>query len=114
MGLIQNWIKKNREKKELQEGYERQLRIQKIAEGKQMSANERELLGWEEQERQKAIKNALEKIRKKDNDEFWSGQRGNPLNAPNIIKGQTLFANEQKLFNGKTTLFEQHDLFYKK
>jgi len=115
MGLIQDLVRKWRDRKEEKEGYERGRRIEEGFEMKRLSANERELMKWQDQEREATIKRALDKIRKRENDEIWSGRKNNPISAPNIINNQKqIFRGEQNLFVKKTNLFNQPDLFFKK
>jgi hypothetical protein len=90
MGLIQDAIRKIREnraaKKEEKATYERQQGVVKGYEQKQMSNDERELLKWQEQQRQKMITEQLKAVRKQEQSKFWGGHDHNSIDAPNITK----------------------------
>lgn len=115
MGLIQDAIRKWRNKKAEKEDYEREQRIMEGYEQRKLSADERELIRWEEQERQKRIKAALKSFRERENEEVWSGKKGNPVFTPNVIAGQKeLFKGDENLFMKKSNFFDQPDLFFGK
>ena len=114
MGLIQNLLKKWKEKKEEKKDMENQQRWQEGFEMRKLSANERELMRFQEEERQKRIKAALEKFRKIKQDKIWRGKDGNPLYAENIIKDdKNQLLGGKNLFFKKTGLFSRDDLFFK-
>ena len=94
MGLIQDFIRKKREEKALKENYAEEQHMVESFHAKKMGANERELLRYQEEERQKMIKQILEQKRKIENDKIWRGQEANPAYTKNVI------ANHQKLFSG--------------
>lgn len=94
MGLIQDTIRKIKERKENQEGYARQKHIEESFAEKKKSSNERELERFREEYRQKRIKREVERLRKIENDKTWSGKTGNPVYAKNVIAGQ------KKIFSG--------------
>ena len=108
MGIIQNFLKQRKERKEEEEGFKRTQHIQERFEEKKLSSNERELRRWLEEERQKRIKAALEKFRKRENDEIWGGRRGNSLSAPNITK------NHKQLFTAENTIGKPSSKIIKK
>ena len=115
MGLIQNLLKKWKERKEAKKDMEMQQRWQEGFEMKKLSANERELMEFQEEERQKRIKSALEKFRKIRQDSIWRGRDGNPIYAENIIKDdKNQLLGGKSLFFKKDNLFNKSDLFFKK
>ena len=95
MGLIQDYIQRMRDRKRQKEQYAEQQHMAEGFEVKKMNSNERELLRYQEEDRQKRIKAALEHHRKIENDKVWSGQEANPAFAPNVVAGQ------KNLFGGK-------------
>ncbi len=102
MGLIGNLLQKLKEKRERKKQFEEEQRLIENFEIRKLNSNERELLKFQEEERQKKIKEALENFRKKRQQEIWSGKIGNPLYTDNVIKGQkNLFKNERNLFAAK-------------
>ena len=106
MGLMQDLIRKARGKKEEKQDYERHRHIEENYSEKKMNSNERELLEWREKERQIMIKRELEDFRKRENEEVWSGKKGNPLYAKNVVAGQkNLFDGSNNLFSKKTEVF---------
>ena len=94
MGIIRDYIEKMRERKRQKEQYAEQQQMVQGFQAKQMNSNERELLRYQEEDRQRQIKAALEARKKADNEKIWSGQYANPAFAPNVIQGQ------KNLFNG--------------
>ena len=115
MGLIQNLIRKIRSGKEERASYERGRRIEENYETRKLNANERELITWQEEDRQKMIKQMLERYRKNKQHEIWSGKVGNPVYAKNIIKNnRNIFSTQPHIFNNKDNLFNQPSIFMKK
>jgi len=95
MGLIQDYLRKLKEKKEDKKNFAYQRYIEEDFEERKKNSDERELERFYEEDRKKAIKEALVKRRKQMSKEIWNGKTGNPIFAPNIIK------DDKKLFNGK-------------
>jgi len=87
MGFLRDLLNKLREKKERANAYSEDLHAQKRAQEKEMSSNERELNSYVEEEREKQIKELVDKYRKKKNDEFWYGNQVHK-DKRNIFKGQ--------------------------
>jgi len=115
MGLIQNAVRKWKERKEDMKDYEMQRKFKEKVEMKDLSSDERELMRFQKEEREKQIKAALQEYRKKRNDSVWSGKEGNPIYAPNTVTGQKeLFKGGQNLFMGSPSLFGESNLFFKK
>jgi len=115
MGLIQNALKKWRERKEDMQDYERERKFKRNVEMKDLSSDERELMRFHSEEREKQIKATLKKYRERSNEEIWSGKKGNPVYAENVVAGQKdLFKGEQNLFMNKPSLFSKSNLFFKK
>jgi len=95
MGLLQNYLRKIRDKKDSKKDFEWQRHVEDDFEERKKNSDERELERFNEEDRKKAIKHALEKRRQQMNDEIWSGRTGNPVFAPNVT-------NEHKqLFSGR-------------
>jgi len=112
MGLIQDFLKKRKDRVGERKDYERSSRIPEQIEAKKLSSNERELMIWKEKERQNRIKVELEKFKKKENDEIWSGQKGNPISSPNVTNNHkqlfnhdNMFAHQKNMFNERRNLF---------
>jgi len=100
---IQDFLKKKFGRDEEFKEMERQLMLQKKLEAKQKNSNERELDRFEEEHRQKMIKERLEKFREEKKEEFFHGS--SQLQQKNIFKGHpTILKDNPKLFNlhGKT------------
>ena len=113
MGLLKKFIERMRSNKEAEKEEEsRQSMMERIA-AKRLSANERELMEWQEKDRQASIKKALEHYHRIRQEKLWSGRDGNPAYVKNVIKGQKeLYKNNKNIFNGKTKFFKQKDLFF--
>jgi len=82
----------------------KEMRVQKLAEERFKSSNERMLEKDLEELRQKDIKNQLEIVEKRRNSEIDYGH--NPLNVPNIMnkKGWEVM-KEKNLFNNNKNIF---------
>lgn len=73
------------------------------AEQKKLSSNERELNRFVEEDRQVAVKKALEKYRARENEKSWRGKTA--LDAPNMFKEETTILKQPNLFVGGKNLF---------
>lgn len=115
MGLIQDALRRWREKKEFAKNYETEQRTIEGYETRKMDSDERELLRFMEEARKKKIKFQLGKFRRRMQDKIWRGKDGNPAYAPNVVKGQKeLYKGQKNIFTQKSTLFKHPDLFFKK
>jgi len=114
MGLLQNMLSKIKEKKEALSDYETEMKIKEIAERKRLSSDERELMRFYEEDRQRAIKQALKERRKKMIRDIWEGKKGNPVNAPNILLNHKSILKQPNIFGNAQSIFNQPDLFFKK
>jgi len=117
MGLekIKELLAKAKAKKEEKKHIEEMGRFHERIEVKKLSANERELMKYKEEERQEQLKKMLNKYREKEKKEIWSGQKFNPIHAPNIMKSENnIFKGNKNIFANKSNLFNQPDLFFKK
>ena len=113
MGLIQNLIAKAQEKKAKFEEVQEDDRIHNKIAIRKLSANERELNKFREEDRQERIKQMLNHYRKKKREEIWHGRKNNPLYAKNIIANQqNPFKNQKPLFSGKSD-FTSPNIFMK-
>ena len=115
MGLretIQKLGKKGKERKELLKNIDQQIRMQKIAEDRQLSSNERELNQLMNEEREAAIKEELEVLRKRKDEDIKFGH--NPLDVKNItshtqwevLKEKNVFAKKGNMFAGEATVLK--------
>lgn len=103
--FIQNLGNKSRERKELLRQVDNEVRVQKIIEDRQKSANERELERFLKEEREEAIKEELNVHRKIRDEEIKFGH--NPLNTKNIMKSQWEVLKEKNQFNKRSNMFNQ-------
>lgn len=93
MGLIQDFIRRMREGREEKSSFARSRFIEEDFERRKLSADERELMRFHEEDRKKAVKAELERRRKIMQRRIWSGHDGNPIDAPNVT------SNHKKLFS---------------
>lgn len=97
---------KHRQRKELLKQMDDQLRVEKMLEDRQKSANERELERYMNEDREEMIKHKLEFARKKRDHDIKFNH--NPLNAKNItnyaewevLKEKNQFANSRNVLKG--------------
>lgn len=114
MPLIQNLLRRLKEKKAMRQEFEDGQRIVEKYEEKKLGSDERELRRFQEHERQIAVKAALKRYREREQHEIWSGQVGNPLYAEDVVKGQkNLFANDTNLFMHQKSNLNGGSLFFK-
>ena len=71
MGILKEFVRRLKEKKEREQQYSEDIGIQKRVAEKQKNANERELESYYEEMRQKRIKNQLSKFKKQKTQEMW-------------------------------------------
>ena len=119
MGLIQDYLRRMRERKARREGFEGEQHMTENFSQKKLSANERELMRYREEERQKRIKQELDYRRKQENDKMWSGHLHNPVDAQNVV------AHQKNLFMGgnmfsqvpdvvtQPNIFQRKDMFFR-
>ena len=88
-GFLSNFGKKNERFKEMETEATMQRRIQ----AKQMTSNERELLRFEEEQRQRDIKNRLEQFRQLRKDE---DRQNNMLTAPSVFDHRANVMDQDK------------------
>jgi hypothetical protein len=88
--LLKKIGERNGRLKEIQE----EMRLQKMAEDRLKTADERELERFLKEKRQAQIKSELVKFRKEKNDDFWTGH--SILRQPNIFKGDGMNILKQK------------------
>lgn len=103
MSVLKSLLRKLAERKKEREDYEGQQHIIERYQEKKLSSDERELLRWKEKQRQIMIKEQLRRIRKKEQEELWSGRKNNPIYEKNIIKDNKELLRHKNLFinNGK-------------
>lgn len=85
-------------------------RLQETLQARKMSANERELNRFVEEEREARIKNALEKRRAQKHNEIWHGPSA--LNTPNMFAaGGNSILNQPSIMQERNNLLNQERLF---
>ena len=103
MGMLQDFIQRWKERKAKSKDMEDEVRIQKSIVQKQKTANERELEGYLEEERQKAITAEVKRFREQKRQEHWHSptaidtpnmfkkKSSNMLHQPSLLRGRNLF-----------------------
>lgn len=115
MGLIQDWLRKRKNDKEEVNDYSKHRYIEENFETKRLSADDRELMKWQEEERKKNVHVVLEQYRKKENNEFWGGHKNNPIDAPNVIANQkNIFSGQGNLLNAPNIVTNQPNIFMRR
>lgn len=102
---------KGKERKQLIRDLDEQVRIQKIVEDRQKSANERELERFIDEQREKEIKEQLKIARKQKDQDIKFNH--NPLNTKNIMKAEWEIMKEPNMFKGKSNMFSNQSLIHK-
>ena len=108
MGLLQSFIKGMGEnKKELKQKFkeaQQELKIRTMIEERSKSANQRELERYVKEDNEKSIKEALDKIHKKQNADNWKGQ--------SILKSQKSILHEDtKILENDRPILGQKNIF---
>lgn len=83
--MLKQILEKFRARKEAMNNVDEDYRVHKTLEQRRKSSNERELERYMEEQRQKQIALTLHKIRKKQNEVAWKGEK-NILQEPNIFR----------------------------
>jgi len=109
--FIQGLGKKSKERKELLKRMDDQMRAEKTLEERQKSANQRELEGYYKEEREAQIKEDLEYMRKKRDQDIKFGH--NPLDTKNIMKSEWEVLKEPNQFSKKSNMFSNRDFIHK-
>jgi len=112
--IIQRMGSKGRENREQLSQMVDQMRLQKLAEERQLSSNERELNRFMQEDREEEIKKALEMMRKKRERDINFGH--NPLDTPNItnstewevLKERNQFSNKSNMFANQKNILKSN------
>lgn len=95
-GIIGKYLQKKKVKDSQLKAVENEMRINKLAQDRLKTTQERELEEYMENNRQQMIKQKLAKMKKKEMDNDYSK---NPLNEKNIFKNKdNMFANQKSIF----------------
>ena len=113
MGVL-DAIKEYRERKSMQRAKfkdaQEDLKIQRILEERQKSANERELERFHKKWREDKIKEELEEWREQEKNDVYFNH--NPLNAQNIVKeGKFKILKQRNLFSNNHSILNQKNIF---
>ena len=113
--VLQRLGEKASQRKEILRSMEEQERFSKIVQERQMSANERELNRYREEDREEEIKEALEYARKKRDYDIRFNH--NPLDAKNItnhtdwevLKEKNQFKNNGCMFSNQPSVLKNNN-----
>jgi hypothetical protein len=98
--LIKKWNDSRKEKssefKEMQERHH----FEKVIEQRDKSSEERQLERFQEEDRQKRIKMALDKYNKNKTKELWKGDYSILNNQHNILKEDKQLLKQKNIFSG--------------
>lgn len=111
---LKEFLAKYKERKNAETELDKQVRMEQRVADRQLSNNERELIRFRKEARERLIKKQVEAYRKMENRELWNGKMNNPLNAPNIMRDNgNIFTNQKKLFTGGQNILRQKNIFTK-
>ena len=95
MGMISEAVERWKQKKMLMKQAQFERRMQKAIAERELSSEERELMRYQEEQRQTAIRKALEPHREALKKKVMYGGFNPATDVPNIVSGQPLiFTNE--------------------
>jgi hypothetical protein len=101
--LLAKLMNKDQEMKE----EEHRRKIQRILDTRELSSNERELMKFQDEEREEQIKEALEIYRKRKQEDITFNH--NALDTPTIMKSKWEVLKEKNIFaNNKNTVLNSH------
>lgn len=107
MNVIRKMSEKKAISKEKLKNAQEDMKIQKILEERAMSSNQRELERYMKDQEELRIKQTLEKIRKKEQTDLWSGKNSLMNQKMNILKEdrpilmeKNIFSNNKKISKG--------------
>jgi len=103
--ILNKFLQRKKQFKEMQA----QQRMQELIEERKLSANERELNRYMNEEREEAIKRKLQQIHKFKNDEIWHGKT--MLATPNMFRGGGSIMNQPSMLRERTNILNQGRLF---
>lgn len=110
--IVSKLGEKGKKRKELIRDLDEQVRIQKLVEDRQKSANERELEKFMNESREKQITEQLKIARKQKQDDITFNH--NPLDVPNITnKTEWSVLKEKNQFTNKKSMFSDQPLIHK-
>ena len=87
------------------------MRVEKIVNERQKSANQRELESYIKEDQEQQIKEQLEFMRRKRDKDIKFNH--NPLNTKNIMKSQWEIMKEKNMFKGKSNMFSNQEFIHK-
>lgn len=112
MGIIKNAISNWKAKKEEFKQLQRQRRMEKALNERELSSEERELNDYLERQRQARIKELVKKHRENLTHEFIFSKDGQPLAAPNVMKNhKKIFSEDNNIFKNVPNFLKQRRLF---
>ena len=109
--LIKGIGKGQKRRNEMIKELDEQVRINKLIEDRQLSANERELNRFNHEEREEQIKVSLNIARKIRDEDIKFGH--NPLDTKNIMKAEWEILKEKNQFAGRSNMFANRDMIHK-
>ena len=81
---------------------EHRRKIQRILDTRELSSNERELIKFQEKEREEQIKEALEHYREREKEDIDFNH--NSLNTPTILKSEWNVLKNKNIFKGNKNI----------
>jgi len=115
MGLIQDFIRSRREKKDQFRRMQEVDRMENTVEERKISSDERDFLAFKEDERQKKITEIVKKIRLQKTREAWTGGKNNPVLASNMFKDEkNIFKGHNSILKNDGKLLKGGNFFFKK
>jgi len=102
--LLSKLSGKGNENREMISQMANQIRMERIANERNLSPNERELLRLRNEDREEMIKEQLEFARKKR--DFDISHNHNPLDVKNVTKTEWEILKEKNIFSKKSTMLD--------
>ena len=109
--ILQHFKEGSQRRKEMIKELDERIRIQKIVEDRQKSANERELERYLKEQREARIKKQLDRERKRRERDIKFGH--NPLDIPNIMKAKWEVMKEKNMFQNNQNIFSNQKFIHK-
>jgi len=114
MGLLKNLLKGSGDRKEIKEKLkqaQQDRKVEKMVLEREKSANQRELERYIEERREAQIKEQLDKIHKRQNQENWKSKNMILGGKTTILNNDRPILKEKNIFHGNKNMFtKEHSI----
>ena len=117
MGLLKNLLKGSGDKKEFKEKFkqaQQERKVENMLNEREKSSNQRELERYMNEKHEAQIKEALNKIHKKQNQENWKSTKTILSEKTTMLNNDRPILKEKNIFKGNQNMFtKEHSIKHK-